>query len=186
MAPQRNRPDRPSRPAQEHAQLLAARAQRLAAPAPEVLPAAATRRLLVFALAGERYGIEDPYLLEVTRFREITPVPCTPPFILGVVNHRGRVLTVFDLRRLLALPGQGIPRESVLVLAEANRMAFALLAEQVEGFCVIREEMVSSPPGPLRGAHQALLAGVTPDLVTILDVTALVRDPRITVDEVVS
>src|SRR3972149_6549467 len=93
---------------EEGKRILRDRAQALAKPPAGVRTPAEALDLLVFSLPGERYGIETTHVLEVICLRELTPVPCMPPVILGVVNHRGRILPVLDLRGLFMLPGQGI------------------------------------------------------------------------------
>ncbi|MBI2494179.1 MAG: chemotaxis protein CheW, partial [Candidatus Rokubacteria bacterium] len=89
-----------SLPADETARILQDRARALAKPLEEPSAPGETLDLLLFGLAGERYGIDAAHVLEVVQLPELVPVPCTPPVVLGVVNHRGRVLTVLDLRRL--------------------------------------------------------------------------------------
>ncbi|MBI2158723.1 MAG: chemotaxis protein CheW, partial [Candidatus Rokubacteria bacterium] len=89
-----------SLPADETARILQDRARALAKPLEEPSAQGETLDLLVLGLAGERYGIDAAHVLEVVQLPELVPVPCTPPVVLGVVNHRGRVLTVLDLRRL--------------------------------------------------------------------------------------
>jgi purine-binding chemotaxis protein CheW len=90
-------------PPAEVRRLLRERAQALARPLVEPPTVIDVLDLAVFVLAEVRYGIEAAYVLEVTPLRELTPVPCTPPHILGVVNHRGRLLPILDLRKLFAL-----------------------------------------------------------------------------------
>lgn len=171
-----------SRSPQEVKRILRERAQALAkpleAPAPtEVLD------LLVFFLAGERYGIETAHVLEVVPLRELTPVPCTPSFVLGVINHRGRILPVLDLRRLFELAGQGITEGSRIVAVEAGGMTFGIFADAVAGTVRVGAHEVVPPPTALTGDRQVFIQGVTGEMVAVLDLEALARDPRILVNE---
>jgi hypothetical protein len=71
-----------------------------AAPAQQPRAAAeATEHLATFFLAGEEYGVEVRQVQEIRRVTEITSVPRAPEFIRGVINLRGRILPVLDLRR---------------------------------------------------------------------------------------
>jgi purine-binding chemotaxis protein CheW len=160
----------------ERARLLAMPREAPRAPAEEI-------ELLVFSLSGERYAADTVHVLEVVPLRDLTPVPCTPPIVLGVINHRGRILPVLDLRRLLELPGQDVPEGSRVVAAEAAGMTFGLFAESVAGVLRVGSREVAPVPAALGGDRQGLLRGVAPGLITLLDLSALARNPRILVND---
>jgi purine-binding chemotaxis protein CheW len=170
-------------PPDEVTRVLRARAQALARPVEEAPTPAEVLDCLVFSLAGERYGIEMPHVLEVLPLREPVPVPGTPSFVLGVVNHRGRILTVLDLRRLFDLAGQEVAERSRVVAVEAGGMTFGVYAEAVMGTVSVGAHEVAPPPVILTGDRQAFLRGVTGEMVAILDLETLARDPRITVND---
>jgi len=172
-----------SLPPEEVKRILRDRAQALARPLAEVRTPAEVLHLLGFSRAGERYGIETAYVLEVIPLRELTPVPCAPPFVLGVVNHRGRILPVLDLQRLFKLPGQGVTGGGRVVAVEAGRMTFGIFADAVTGTIRIGAHEVSPPPVTVTGDHQAFIRGVTGEMIAVLDLEGLARDPRIVVNE---
>lgn len=163
--------------------ILKDRAQALAQPLPETQSPAELLDLLVFSIAQERYGIETAYVLEVIPLRVRTPVPCTPSFVLGVVNHRGRILPVLDLRRLLDLPGQDGTEGGRVVAVQAMTMIFGIFAEAVTGTIRVAAQDVLPSPAILAGEHHAIIRGVTKDMVAVLDLEALARDQRIVVNE---
>ncbi len=170
-------------PADEVKRILRARAQALAKPLEEAPAPADGLELLVFSLAGERYGIEMARVLEVLPFRDLMPVPRTPSFVLGVVNHRGRILVVLDLRRLFDLAGHGVVEGSRVVAVAAGGMTFGVFAEAVIGTVTVGAHEVAPPPVILTGDRQAFLRGVTGEMVALLDLEALARDPRLTVND---
>lgn len=163
-------------------QILRDRAQALARPLDPAPTATDVLDLLIFSLAGERYGIEAAYVLETIPLRELTPVPCTPAIVLGVMNHRGRILPVLDLRRLLELPGQGVPPGSRVVAVVAGGMTFGILAEAVAGTAQVGTHDLAPPPASPTGNRQTLCKGVTGTMVAVLDLEALAQDPRIMVN----
>jgi purine-binding chemotaxis protein CheW len=173
-------------PPEEVRRILRERAQRLARPLAETQTATDVLELAVFTLAGARYGIEAAHVLEVTPLRELTPVPCTPPCILGVMNHRGRLLPILDFRRLFALAAHEVAAESRVVAVEAGGMTFGILADAVLGTIRVGAHEILSPPVTLLHDHQAFLRGVTGEMVAMLDLEALARDPRILVNEEVN
>ena len=142
--------------------------------------------LLVFSLAGERYAVETASVLEVVPLRDLTSVPCTPSTILGVVNHRGRIIPIIDFRRLLALPGQEGGRSRWVVVVETENMTFGIGAEAVPGTIQTQASELVPLPRTLAGDRQAFTRGVTGEtgeMVVVLDLVTVARDPRITVNE---
>nr|MBI3611958.1 purine-binding chemotaxis protein CheW [Nitrospirota bacterium] len=171
---------------EEVKRILRERAKALAKPLKEPAPRSEVLDLLVFSLAGERYAVETASVLEVVLLRDLTPVPCAPPTILGVVNHRGRILPVLDFRRLLDLTGQEVGEKRWVVVVEAERMTFGIGAEAVMGTIRIQASDLAPPPGTLAGDHQAFTRGVTGktgEMVVVMDLVTLAHDPRITVNE---
>lgn len=170
-------------PPEEVKRILRDRAQALARPREGAPTPTEVLNLLVFSLAGERYGIETAHVVEMLRLRELTPVPCTPSFVLGVVNHRGRILPVLDVRRLFDLAGEGVAEASRLVAVEAGGMTFGILAEAVAGVVRIGAHEVGAPPVASTAGRRAFIRGVTGEMVAVLDLEALARDPGIVVNE---
>jgi len=170
-------------PVEEVQRILRERARALARPLAEAPTPTDVVELLVFALGGERYAIETAHVLEVVSFGELTPVPGAPAHVLGVVNHRGRILPVMDLRRLLELAGQGVTEGGRVVAVEAEGMTFGILADAVAGTVRLGSHEVAPPPASLTGDRLAFIRGVTGEMVAVLDLEALARDPRITVND---
>jgi purine-binding chemotaxis protein CheW len=171
---------------EEIARILTDRARVLAKPLEDATPSTEMIELLVVSLCGERFGIETVYALEAISFRELIPVPCTPAFVLGVVNYRGRILTVLDLRSLLGLSGGGVTEDHKIVSVEAGGMTFGIVVDTVAGTKSVLAHKVAPPPEALTGLRLALTRGMTEELITILDLDALARAPAILVNEQVS
>ncbi len=168
---------------EEASGILKERARALARPVEEAVTQAEALEVLVFSLGAERYGIETGRVVEVIPLRDLTPVPCTPASVLGVVNHRGRILPVLDLRRLLDLEDQGITEGSRVVAVEAGGMKFGIFACAVTGTLRVGAGEVAPPPATSGADRRGLIRGVTAEMVAVLDLDALSRDQRITVNE---
>lgn len=168
----------------EVARILTDRALTLAKPLKDGAPSMKEMiELLVVSLGGERFGIETLYALEAISLRELIPVPCTPAFVLGVVNYRGRILAILDLRRILNLPGEGVMEGSKVVAVEAGGMTLGILVNTVVGTISVLTSKVAPPPEALTGLRLALTRGVTEEFITVLDLHALARAPEILVNE---
>ena len=168
---------------EEIARILADRALALAKPLNDTTPSTEMIDLLVISIGGERFGIETVYALEAISLRELIPVPCTPAFVLGIVNYRGRILTVLDLRSLLGLSGSGVAEGNKVVSVEAGGMTFGIVVDTVAGTISVLADKVAPPPEALTGLRLALTRGMTEELITILDLDALARAPAILVNE---
>ena len=171
---------------EEVQRILKKRAEALARPLQKRQMLAEPLEILVFSLAGERYAVDTAHVEDVVPLPEITPLPCTPSFVLGVVNHRGRILPVLDFRRLFDLSGEGIPEGARLVAAEAGGMRFALFADTVAGIVRVDMRELTPPPVTFTDDRKAWLLGVTREMVAVLDLEAIVRASRIVVNEEVN
>lgn len=171
---------------EEVQRILKKRAEALARPLRERQTLVEPLELLVFSLAGERYAVDTGHVHDVVPLRDVTPLPCTPSFVLGVVNHRGRILPVLDFRRLFGLAGEGVPEGTRLVAVEAGGMRFAIFADNVAGTILVEMRDVMPPPVTFTDDQKAWLRGVTGEMVAVLDLEAMVRASRIVVNEEVS
>jgi purine-binding chemotaxis protein CheW len=164
-------------------QILRARAQALARP-PQPAPAAETLlELLEFHLAQERYAVETRYVREVCPFKELTPLPCTPPFVLGIVNVRGRILPVFDLKKFFDLPEMGLTDLHRIILVRGNDLELGLLADVIVGVRSIPLNSLQPSLPTLTGVRSDYLKGVTAERLVVLDLARILADPKIIVDE---
>jgi len=167
---------------EETRRILEARARTAARP--PVQPDDADRlEILTFSLAGESYGVATGHVREVCQLRELTAVPCTPPFLAGVINLRGRILAIVDLRTLFELPARGLTElNRVIVLAGGND-ELGLLADSIDGVrSVATAELQESLP-TLTGIRERFLRGVTGQMLAVLDGGRLLTDAGLKVNE---
>ena len=141
--------------------VLAERARVLALPPEQDSGDDGDADVVVFSVCGERFAVDAEYVLEAFELGEPTPVPGTPDRLVGVVNHRGRVLGVMDLRDQLVAGGSREGELTHAVAVEIDGLTFGIAAEAVEE--TSRER-----------------AGA---LLTVLDLEALAADPRLRIDD---
>lgn len=166
--------------------ILRERAQRLARPEQLEVPGQQIE-LLEFRLAQERYAVETRHVQEVYTLHDLTPLPGTPPFLLGLINVRGRVLPVFDLRKLFELPEQGLTDLHRVVLVRGNDLELGLLADLTVGVREIARASLQPSLPTLTGIRAQYLLGVTQEHLVVLDLERILADPRILIhDEVES
>ena len=166
----------------DDAEILRARARALARP-PEDAPAAALLDVLEFRLAQERYALETRYVREVCPLKDLTPLPCTPPFVLGIVNVRGRIVPVLDPKKFFDLPEQGLTDLHRIIVVEGSEVEFGLLADATVGVRSIPADTLQPSLPTLTGIRSEYLKGVTAERLVVLDVGRILADPKIIVHE---
>ena len=115
---------------EERLRILKARAKGLARE-PERGPEEEGMEIVEFLLANERYALPSSCIAEVYPLRELTPLPCTPVFVLGVINIRGKILSVLDLRRFFDLPIRGLSDRNKVMVLRNDTMEFGILADVI-------------------------------------------------------
>ena len=164
-------------------EILRARARALAEPPPATGAAEAGLEILEFSLAQETYGIESAYVREVYPLRDLTPVPCTPRFVLGLVNVRGQILTVVDIKRFFGLPDRGLTELNKIIILQSADMQVGILADALLGIRRVALQAVQAPLPTLTGAREKFLRGITAERAAILDAGKLLADPGLVVHE---
>lgn len=142
----------------------------------------------LFELAGERYAILSEYIREIYPVREITPLPCTPALVLGIINVRGQILSVIDLHPLFDLvPAGQSPRDRVVIIGapegEHGEMVLGIMADLVLGVQSVACSSIQPLPSAAGGRRQEYVEGVTNDGLIVLDARRILDDERIIVHE---
>jgi len=131
-----------------------------------------TYQLLTFDLGAERYGIDVTVVTSVRSTSKLTRVPSAPPFYRGVVNVRGQIITVLDLRILLSLgmDTSKIPPE--LIVVKYNKLELAILADHVS-------DVERIPVEAVEPIEMTYARGVTLGRLVVLDTMQLFTDERL-------
>lgn len=164
-------------------QILRARAQALARPARHARVAEASLEVLEFRLALESYALETRHVREVYPLKDLTPLPCTPPFVLGIVNVRGRITPVIDIKKFFDLPDEGLTDLHGIILVGAGDLELGLLADVIVGVRTIPLESLQPTLPTLTDIGAAYLKGVTAERLVVLDLARILADPKIIVHE---
>lgn len=134
------------------------------------------RSVLTFRLGDERYGVDVMLVRGVRTVDKVVRVPGVPAFYRGVINVRGRIITVMDLRLFFgAAPAEGLSEPGELVIIQANHLEIGLLAHQIDG--VVTLALADIQPVE----HTPLVHGVTKDQVVVINVPQFLEDERLIV-----
>jgi purine-binding chemotaxis protein CheW len=166
--------------------ILKKRAVAMAAEPEQVRAASAITVIIEFTLAAECYGIESSFVREVYPLKDFTPLPGVPSFILGIVNVRGQILPLVDLKKFFNLPENGLGQLNKVIILQNKLMEFGILADEVIGTKVIYNEDILSVPNNITGIGEKYLKGVTKDRLILLSAENLLADKNIVVNEEVA
>ena len=170
---------------EEKQKILKARAHELAQPLESHEAVSTALHVVEFLLAHERYAVETAFVKEVYPLKEITPVPCTPPFVLGIINVRGQIVTVINLKTFFDLPDTGISDLNKVLIIRAADIEVGFLADAIIGGREIELHELQASLPTLSGIRGEYLRGVTSDRLVVLDVGNILSDKKIIVDEAV-
>ena len=109
------------------------------------------REVLLFTLEGQRYALPSGDVRELVRAVRLTPLPRAPDIVEGLVNLRGELLPVLDMRRRFRLPARPLSAMDHLVVAQAGRRRVALRVDRAEGLLTLEPGLLDASPGELPG-----------------------------------
>jgi purine-binding chemotaxis protein CheW len=147
-------------------------------------PAALTdeRQLVVFHLGAELYGVDISRVHEIIRLQTVTRVPRTAAFVEGVINLRGKVIPVVDLRRRFGLPSEEHTRASRIVVVEIGDQVVGVVVDGVSEVLRVSGSTIEPPSPVVAGVDSEYIHGIaklSERLVILLDMNrVLAREER--------
>lgn len=139
----------------------------------------ASGQMLTFRLGSEQYAIDVLGVQEIKVYSQITRVPNVPSFVKGVMNLRGTVIPVIDLRIKFDLPVPPYDRFTLIIVVSVEGKTVGLVVDAVNAVVAFPLEVLSPPPELPSRPEQTMVTGVAhvkDGLVMCLDVKALVED----------
>jgi purine-binding chemotaxis protein CheW len=137
---------------------------------------------LTFQLGAEEYGIEILKVQEIRGYAGVTPIPNTPAYILGVMNLRGTVIPVVDLRTRFAMPNQEYNKFTVIVVVTVRDKVIGLVVDAVSDVLDVLPSQVRERPDLGARADMRFIGGVATigeKLVVLLDIERLLSEDDI-------
>ncbi|MEW6109662.1 MAG: chemotaxis protein CheW [Nitrospirota bacterium] len=141
--------------------------------------------LVTFNL-DEEFGVPINQVYEIIRIGSITTVPNAPSYMEGVINLRGRVLPVLNLRKRLGLPEKESNKESRIIVTEINNKVVGLLVDAVSHVIKVPPELIENAPEEVIEVDTDYITGVAKledRLVILLDLEKLLRKEKIEIKE---
>ena len=134
------------------------------------------RQLVVFTLGAEEYGVPITLVQEIIRYTAPRPIPGSPPHVEGVINLRGRIIPVVDLRSRFGAFGER-PEEAKIVIVELSEATVGITVDEVKEVLTVSGDQTEPPPeGAGDAEYLEAVAKLKGRLLVILDMTKLFGD----------
>ncbi|SOD41094.1 chemotaxis protein CheW [Nitrosovibrio sp. Nv4] len=170
-------------PVEKEQQILQTRAYALAQVSSSAVADNDSIEVLEFMLANEHYAVETHYVLQVTLLEHLTRLPCTPAFVLGIVNLRGAILPVISIKNFFELPEQGLTDTNKIIVLQLEKIRFCILVDEIVNVRYILLAGLQPPLPTLTSIQKDYLKGVTADRMALLDAEKLLNAENIVVQE---
>lgn len=134
---------------------------------------------VTFKLAGETYGINVMQVQEVLRYTEIAPVPGASYYVLGIINLRGKVVTVIDTRSRFGLPSGEITDNTRIVIIETGSHVVGILVDAVAEVVYLRQSEIDMTPNIGNDDSSKFIQGVCNkggELLILVDLDKLLTE----------
>ena len=133
-------------------------------------------KFLTFVLGEEIYGIEILKASEIIGLMDITTVPQTPDYMKGVINLRGKVIPVIDLRKKFSMQEGVHTQETCVIVVEVNSSSIGLIVDSVSEVSDITGEEIENAPSYGQGIDTSFIMGlgkVKNKIIILLDIDAV-------------
>ena len=134
-------------------------------------------KYLTFVLANEEYGLEILKVREIMGLMDITDVPRTPDYVKGVINLRGKVIPVMDLRLKFGLEGMEQTKETCIIVVEVNEVQVGLIVDMVSEVLDIPSNDIEDAPSFGTNVDTEFILGIgkaKEKVIMLLDITQVI------------
>ena len=147
--------------------------------AESVARTASPRQFLTFALGQEEYGVEILKIQEIKGFSQVTPLPNAPTYVKGVLNLRGTIVPIVDLRQKFGMPEEAYTAFTVIVVVQVQGKTLGFVVDAVSDVLTIAADAIQPTPDLHGQLDTTFLSGLAPTgesgekLVILLDIDKL-------------
>jgi purine-binding chemotaxis protein CheW len=117
-------------------------------------------QLVTFKLDNEEFAVDILKVQEINKMTDITRIPNAPPFVEGVINLRGKIIPVVDLRKRLGFEGRSFGKSTRIIVVELEGMVLGFTVDSVSEVLRISESTVEPPPSLVSGMESEYIEGI--------------------------
>ena len=117
-------------------------------------------QLVSFFIGNEEFGVDILYVQEINRMSQVTKVPNSPEFVNGVINLRGRVIPVIDLRLKFGMPKKEPDKNTRIIVIEVSGKTVGFIVDSVNEVLRISKDVTEPPPELAMGVNSEYIKAV--------------------------
>lgn len=117
-------------------------------------------QLVTFKLGTEEFGVDILKVQEINKMMNITKIPNAPAFIEGVINLRGKIIPIVDLRKRLGFREQPYDKSTRIIVVELEGLVLGFIVDSVSEVLRIPENTIEPPPSMVAGIESEYIEGV--------------------------
>lgn len=138
-------------------------------------------KYLTFKVADEDYAVDVRYVIEIIGIQKITQLPDMPDFLKGVINLRGKVIPVIDIRLRFRLPELEYGNRTCIIVVSFKEIYFGIVVDTVSEVVVIPEETLTKPPssGSMRNQYLKNIGKIDEQVKIIINIEKLLSEEEI-------
>jgi len=135
-------------------------------------------QLVTFRLANEEYGLPITKVREINRVVPVTKLPQTPSFVEGIINLRGRIIPVIDLRKRFEMPVTAHDEDTRIIIVDISGQIVGVIVDAVTEVVRLNTENIESPPATVAVASQYIkgVGKIDDRLIILLDIDKVLTD----------
>ncbi len=117
-------------------------------------------QLVSFNIGEEEFGVDILRVQEINRMVDVTRVPNAPDYVVGVINLRGKVIPIIDLRRRLGMPPKEYDKDTRIVVIEIDGKVIGFIVDSVNEVIRIKSEITEPPPPMVAGIDSEYITAI--------------------------
>ncbi len=136
------------------------------------------KQLVIFELGLENFGIDIASVEGIVKLQEITKIPQSPDYMVGITNLRGSVLPVIDLQKRFGMPPQEKTNETRIMVANVEGVKIGMIVSAVSEVLTIEDKVIEPPPPMVSNINSEFIIGVAKidkRLVILLDLAKVLN-----------
>lgn len=139
--------------------------------------------VIEFNLFSAKYAFEESYVSEVLFLRDLTPIPGTPSFVMGVINFRSKILSVINLQSLFNLREKGLFEMDKVIVLDNGKNYFGVIANSISGRREIGLSTISQPAINFDSLEAEFISGILPDGLIILNAQKMLASSTLIINQ---
>jgi len=118
------------------------------------------RQLVTFKIENDEFGVDILKVQEINRMMNITRIPNAPDFVEGVINLRGKIIPIVDLRKKLGFPAKEYDKSTRIIVVELEGIVLGFIVDSVSEVLRIPNSTIEPPPSIIKGIESEFIEGV--------------------------